>query len=196
MTLAVAMNAVVQVGGGGRGFIVRAGIDRFVVTAAHCVPREGIPTPHLSNDASDLTFENIIGPLGGEPTIWGELCVYGLTDDIAAFCEPAVGDLEDEYAQYVAFTDAAALVIGDRPDVGTETAAFVLSLDGAWQRCIAHNDGRFLHISSPDRIIETGMSGSPIVDESGAAIGLISTGNGPSLTACLPPWLLRRLDRA
>ena len=195
MTLAVAKNAVVQVGSGGRGFVVSAGADRFVVTAAHCVPREGIPTPHLWNGASELTFENLIGPLGAEPSIWGELCVYGLTDDIAVFGEPA-GDLEDEFERYVEFTDEAALVIADAPDVGTETPAFVLSLDGTWQRCTALNDGRFLRISSAARIIETGMSGSPIVDENGAAIGLISTGDGPSLTACLPPWLLRRLDRA
>jgi len=41
------------------------------------------------------------------------------------------------------------------------------------------------------------MSGSPIIDANGAAIGLISTGDGdmnPSLTDCLPPWLLRKLD--
>jgi hypothetical protein len=39
------------------------------------------------------------------------------------------------------------------------------------------------------------MSGSPIVDASGAAIGVISTGDAsgaesvnPSLMDCLPPW--------
>jgi hypothetical protein len=38
------------------------------------------------------------------------------------------------------------------------------------------------------------MSGSPIIDIIGAAIGLVSTGGTPSLMDCLPPWLLRELD--
>ncbi len=216
--------AVVQVGGGGRGFIVGAGIDRFVVTAAHCVPSDRIPTPHLSNGASELTFPNIIGPLGGTPTICGELCVYSLTDDIAAFCEPE-GGLEDEYMQYVDFTDAAAMKIGKLPDRATPPrpdldagqaafnsrleereqddahteAAFILSLDGEWQPCTVHNGGRYLTICDGADQIRGGMSGSPIIDTNGDAIGLVSTGGedsnlNPSLD-CLPAWLLRKLDR-
>ena len=59
-----------------------------------------------------------------------------------------------------------------------------------------HHDGRFLYLIGPRGFIEPGMSGSPILDENGAAIGLVSTGDGPSLIDCLPPWLSRRLDRA
>ncbi len=92
-----AKKAIVQVGHGGRGFIVGAR-DRFVVTAAHCVPIEHIPTPDMSNGPEQLTFPNIIGPLGETPTIWCELCAYGLTDDIAAFCEPEVDD-QDQYVK-------------------------------------------------------------------------------------------------
>ena len=55
-----AKKAIVQVGHGGRGFIVGAR-DRFVVTAAHCVPIEHIPTPDMSNGPEQLTFPNIIG---------------------------------------------------------------------------------------------------------------------------------------
>jgi len=45
------------------------------------------------------------------------------------------------------------------------------------------------------------LSGSPIVDANGWAIGLISTSGdnqhvSPSLMDCLPPWLLRKLDMA
>ena len=127
-----AKKAIVQVGHGGRGFIVGAR-DRFVVTAAHCVPIEHIPTPDMSNGPEQLTFPKIIGPLGGTPTIWGELCAYGLTDDIAAFCEPEVDD-QDQYAQYVNFTDAAAFAVGNPPAIDSKTSAFVLSLDGKWKR--------------------------------------------------------------
>jgi hypothetical protein len=186
-----AKKAIVQVGHGGRGFIVGAR-DRFVVTAAHCVPIEHIPTPDMSNGPEQLTFPNIIGPLGETPTIWCELCAYGLTDDIAAFCEPEVDDQD----QYVKFTDAAAFAVGNPPAIGSKTSAFVLSLDGKWKRCTVNNGGRFLHISGPDRLIESGMSGSPIVDENGAAIGVVSIGSGPSLIDCLPAWLLRKLGWA
>jgi hypothetical protein len=41
--------------------------DRFVVTAAHCVPIEYIPPPDMSDGPEQLTFPNIIGPLGGTP---------------------------------------------------------------------------------------------------------------------------------
>ena len=67
-----AKKAIVQVGHGGRGFIVGAR-DRFVVTAAHCVPIEHIPTPDMSNGPEQLTFPNIIGPLGETPASMADL---------------------------------------------------------------------------------------------------------------------------
>ena len=88
--------AVVQISGGCRGFIVGAGLDRFILTAAHCVPDDRLPTPHLWNGPRELAFPDFIGPVGDTPTIRGELCVYGLTDDIAAFSVPS-SDIEDEY---------------------------------------------------------------------------------------------------
>jgi hypothetical protein len=106
-------------------------------------------------------------------------------------------DDQDQYEQYVNFTDAAAFAVGNPPAIDSKTSAFVLSLDGKWKRCTVNNGGRFLHISGgPDRLIESGMSGSPIVDENGAAIGVVSIGSGPSLIDCLPAWLLRKLGWA
>ena len=79
------------------------------------------------------------------------------------------------------------------------TPAFMLSVDGEWQSCTLYNGGRFLVIRDGAADIKSGMSGSPIVDTNGAAVGLISTGGAagnmnPSLMDCLPPWLLRKLD--
>jgi hypothetical protein len=87
-----AKRAVVQVGDG-RGFVVGAGeYDRYVITAAHCLPRQ--PKPHLANGVPELTYANLVGPLAkDERTIWAGLVVNNLVDDVAdAFIKmPAAG---------------------------------------------------------------------------------------------------------
>jgi hypothetical protein len=204
-----AKRAVVRVGNG-RGFIVSAGeYDRYVITAAHCVPFDQLPLAHLANDATNLTFENIIGQLDAErQTICGELCVFNLCDDLAVFSAPDNQELSGECELFEQFT-AAAMIIGYPPamvesykwaDVAG-AAAWVLSLVGEWQECKLHNGGRFLTLDK-NATIDGGMSGSPIINEHGAAVGVISTGSSgfgdnvnSVLTDCLPPWLLRKLDR-
>jgi Trypsin-like peptidase domain len=203
-----AKRAVVQIGDG-RGFVVGAGeYDRYVITAAHCLPHH--PPPHLANGVTELTYKNLIGPLAKKRrTIWAGLVVDNLADDVAVLAEPDGQELYDECANYEKFT-TAAMMIGKPPTavashewgITNGTAAWVLSLDRKWQPCLVHNGGRFLIIQN--RKIEGGMSGSPIIDANGAAIGLVSTGIGastspainPSLMDCLPPWLLRKLDTA
>jgi hypothetical protein len=204
--LETAKRAVVRVGHG-RGFIVGAGDDRYVITAAHCLPRSRYPRPHLANGLSELTFPKIIGPLGSkERTFWGELCAISLTDDLAVFCEPDGQALWDQCAEYEAFTETA-IMIGKPPDALASylwksdpgMAAFVLSLDGEWRACTVHNGGRFLSIINGG--VKGGMSGSPIINADGVAIGVISTSDAsgaesinPCLMDCLPPWLLRKLN--
>ncbi|SDJ17589.1 MULTISPECIES: hypothetical protein [Bradyrhizobium] len=206
--LQAAKRAIVRVGAGGRGFIVGAGEDRFVITAAHCLPLERLPTPHLANSINEYTFEDIIGPLHAKKlTIWGELCMFNLTDDVAAFAAPDDQELYDQCARYEEFTGAAAMALGKSPDVLAPhlwedhpgTTAFTLSLKGEWQCCTVYNNGRLLVITEGADAIKGGMSGSPIIDINGAAIGLVSTGSdshnkNPSLMDCLLPWLLRKLD--
>jgi hypothetical protein len=203
-------SAVVQVRNGkGRGFIVGpAHRDRYIVTAAHCVPRWRYPRPHLANGINELTFPNFVRPLGVKRgTVWAELCVLNLTDDIAVFRGPDDQELSDEADQYEQFTAKAMKV--SAPPAAVESyrwlevsgsKAWVLSLDDRWLPCSVHNGGRFLTLSGVE--IKGGMSGSPILNAEGAAIGLISTGNEgygknkhPSLMDCLPPWLWRRLAK-
>ena len=145
-----AKSAVVRVGDG-RGFIVSAGeYDRYVVTAAHCIPHTRFPRPHLANSTNELTFPKFIGPLGSARkarTIWGELCVTNLNDDVAVFQEPDGQDLHDEWTKYEKFTKAAVR-IGRPPsppiswkDDPALMDAFVLSLDGEWQSCAVQSGG-------------------------------------------------------
>jgi hypothetical protein len=202
----IAKRAVVRFGAGGRSFIVSAGGDRYVITAAHCLPRDRIPRPNLANGVSELTFPDIIGKLASKrATIWAELCAFSATDDFAVFSEPDGQELYEQCEEYEKFTEVA-MTIGKPPDAVESykwkatpgTAAWVLSLDCEWQPCTVHNNGRFLSIQL-DGGVKGGMSGSPIIDANGAAIGLISTSGGdlslnPSLMDCLPPWLLRKLD--
>jgi hypothetical protein len=206
----IAKRAVVRFDAGGRGFIVSADgdRDRYVITAAHCLPRDRIPTPNLANSVPELTFPDIIGKLASRrTTIWAQLCAFSLTDDFAVFSEPDGQELYEQCEEYKKFTKVA-VTIGKPPDAvefykwkaTPGTAAWVLSLDREWQHCTVHNNGRFLSIQL-DGGVKGGMSGSPIIDANGAAIGLISTSGGdlslnPSLMDCLPPWLLRKLDVA
>jgi hypothetical protein len=72
----------------------------------------------------------------------------------------------------------------------------LLSLAGDWIACrIEYWDGPLSVESLSVKAFEAGMSGSPILDEQGRAIGLVSvgdeeTGGGPNprLTAHLPGW--------
>jgi hypothetical protein len=190
--------AVIRVGASGRGFIVSAGEDeRYVITAAHCLPRSRLPSPHLANSGRDLAFPNFLGPLGQKQrTIWAELCAINLCDDFAVLGAPDGQALYKQCAEYEGFTEARTMTIGISPDAlapylwktDPGRPAWMLSLDGEWQRCVVYNSGRFLTLKT-DQKIESGMSGSPIIDDEGAAIGVISTASddgdfnlSPSLT--------------
>ncbi len=168
--------------GDGRGFIVGAGEARYVITAAHCLPEH--PRPHLANSATELTVPNFLGVIGGEQTIWCELAVDNLIDDLAVFAAPDDQELSEQCERFELFTaDATALKLGQAPEVVASylwetmpgAPAWVLSLDGEWRPCTVHNGGRFLTIDHPAQLVESGMSGSPIIDAQGAAIGVIST---------------------
>src|SRR5438309_1440436 len=64
---AAAKRAVVKVGGG-RGFVIRAGSRRLVITAGHCLPT--LPPSVRTADSGERTYQALLGPLGeNEPTV-------------------------------------------------------------------------------------------------------------------------------
>ena len=139
-------------------------------------------------------------------TIWAELCVLNLVDDVAVLSAPDDQLLDEPHEEYVRFT-ATGMMVGEAPAITPPyqwrdipgAPAWVLGLDLRWMPCTVHNSGRLLMVRGPK--IKSGMSGSPILNADGAAIGIVSTGSGDdhrgaNLAGCLPAWLLRGLQAA
>jgi hypothetical protein len=221
-------NAVVRVGAG-RGFVVGTP-DRelFVITAGHCLPE--LPPCHTASDLAEGTYGALLGPVDEEPTVSAECLFADPIGDIAVLGEPDGQELPDEAKAYRDLVDAAIPVpisklrpvrtpITLSPDVTilgpprAESDAWLLSLDGRWFRCEVTVTGRSLWIANASEAIIGGMSGSPILDSGGSAIGVVNVSNGfktedghelgrpreggPNalLISCLPGWLLLEMGK-
>ena len=207
----LAAGAIVRVGTG-RGFIV--GLDdpvvgHIVVTAAHCLPE--LPPADGGSYTKERTFENLLGRLGDqENRIWVECLFADPVADIAVLVCPDNQALPDEADAYEQLMESATpMMIADvraleEPGtIGPQSVAFVYSLEGQWLQVLA--GGTRSQVLVDGRKIAAGMSGSPIVDDAGRAIGV--AGDGPRYNAgddeshrpqprvphCLPFWLARLL---
>lgn len=198
-----ARRAVVRVGGG-RGFVVSGHhrYERLILTAAHCLPS----WPEAQPDTWDALHQNLLGPLGAQPTVWADCLFVDPVGDVAILGSPdnqELGEQADAYAILV--EQAVPLRIAD---VVLDEPVWLLSLDGVWFESPADHLGMDLILSQTSQPIRGGMSGSPIVQR-GAAVGLVSNSHGgrdherhhegyePRLVRHLPGWLLaaRRVER-
>jgi hypothetical protein len=190
-----ARRAVVRVGKG-RGFAIKIRNQQFVLTAAHCLPR--LPNV-LEGPFGERTYKNLLGRLSGKPTVWAECLFVDLIGDVAVLGSPDNQRLINEAAAFDALMQCTnSLRLADAPQT---TPARVLSLDGQWCLCRAEHFGGPLWLSGVVEGIRGGMSGSPIIDQKGAAIGIVCasggapgelhTEGGPNarLTHHLPCWL-------
>ena len=204
--------------GEGRGFVVQSGRPsvgnpgRYVITAAHCLPKLPPPHPWLE----ERTFSNLLGALGETATVCAECVFADPIRDIAVLSSPDDQELSDEAESYeeLIFAQSTALPIGDIPESSRSagrqrraTLIWLLHLDGEWLQCSAvTTPGSGLWLSNASKALVGGMSGSPCLDANGVAVGVFSTssniagpgdhtGGGPQarLTQSLPGWLLRYL---
>src|SRR5436309_8411632 len=117
--------------GEGRGFLVEARMGRIVVTAAHCLPH--LPPAHPASYTEERTYPGLLGPLGGEPTVWAECLFVDPIADLAVLCGPNSQMLFEESDAYTVLVEACSAM---RVGVVTQPCpAWLLMLDGHWERC-------------------------------------------------------------
>src|SRR4051794_22251871 len=163
-----AIRAVIRVGDG-RGFVVRGKLDRLVITAAHCLP--WFPPCASFSRLEERTYRELLGPLGGESEVCAECLFVDPIGDIAVLGSPDGQELFDEADAYRTLTESRTpLSITDAPAQGR---GWLLSLGNTWFQCVVRQNGGPLWIVDAAEGIVGGISGSPIVNDSGAAIGVM-----------------------
>jgi hypothetical protein len=174
--------------------VVASKFQRLVITAGHCLPR--LPPSHTASYIWERTYERLLGPLDAkEPTVWAECLFVDPIADLAVLGIPDGQELFDKNKQYEALTRTMTPLRVARAE--KDTPAFILSLDQQWRACsVCHNSGT-LWITSAKTV--GGMSGSPIVDGDGRAIGVVCASDekgqdefdGPhaNLMHSLPRWV-------
>jgi hypothetical protein len=196
--------SVIEVGDG-RGFVADlCGKDNpIIITGAHCLPRltlsNGVDEDgHLYvADADARLYANLLGPIGAKPTVWAECLFVDPVADLAVLGTPDNQRLFDEAEAYEAFV--GSLTPFSIADVPEQSQVWLLSLEREWLSCQARYvpwvNGPFL-LSTDPKNIKGGMSGSPIVSDTGAAVGVVCLGSNqpecgphPRLVRDLPGWL-------
>jgi hypothetical protein len=167
-----ATRAVVTVGDG-RGFVVECSDQRYVITAAHCLPH--LPRA-CSFDFSERTYFPLLARLGEKPTIAAECCFVDPFSDIAVLTSPDDQALSDAARHYEKWIEALApLPVADARE---NEPAWLLSLSGLWFKCTVEHFGGELWVSHAVEGIVGGMSGSPILADDGLAIGVVCNSGG------------------
>jgi hypothetical protein len=200
---------VVKVGDG-RGFIVEYRVNtsafpkhpkirfqkfirhRVVVTAAHCLPN--LPPAHPAAYSEERTFPKLLGSLDGKKKdIWTECLFVDPVADIAVLGTPDTQELFEQADAYEALTDGPMLRIAEAKN----GKGWMLSLKGEWVPTAleVNHATSCTGLSTGPNV--PGQSGSPILNGTGLAIGVVSVGGAerigpqPILRDSLPAWMLK-----
>ena len=210
-------HAVLRVDGG-RGFIV---VDphsdaHVVITAAHCLPE--LPPCHALSDTHERTYEKLLGRLRDDCTVWAECLFADPVADVAVLGEPDHPDLlerQQDYRKLIENKKVHPFKISQVPRSPLTaksphekwSKAWLLSLDNEWFPCEVSRiriHRCSLMVRNAAKGIHGGMSGSPIVDDNGRAVGIVCVSHGrgtelhteafgnPHLASALPGSMLRR----
>ena len=189
-------SAVLRVGAG-RGFVAE-GKDRYIVTAAHCLPT--LPDAMPAAAPYERTYQALVSRLDEQPTAAAECVFVDPVADVAVLGPPDSQDLWEEYEVYAALIATCPTF---RLGMANEKCrGWMLSLEGRWVACEVNHCGGPLWVREAAHPIAAGMSGSPIVDDDGGALGIVSIsfgprhiegGPNPRLENNLPGWLLKEL---
>lgn len=216
--------AVVVKVGDGRGFIIEHRVKvpplpprlrhlprgvpflkyRLVVTAAHCLPHLPPVPPAYT---CERTYTDLLGSLdGSKKEVWAQCLFADPVGDIAVLGCPDNQELSDEADAYDALVDEWPAVQLGKASSGR---GWMLALSGDhWIETTLKVSST---MSGPILLAgaaEAGMSGSPILNDAGRAIGILSQGHEsqgedgvrknqdstqPILARNLPAWLLEHM---
>jgi hypothetical protein len=83
--------------------------DRLVITGAHCLPR--LPPAHAASAFYERTYQDLLGPLGGDPTVFAECMFVDPVADLAVLGTPDNQDLWEQAEGYDALVSLDEAVI-------------------------------------------------------------------------------------
>ena len=149
--------------------------DRLVITAAHCLRR--LPEGFQIGNPAERTNGRILAALGTEPNVAAECVFVDLVNDVAVLAAPDYELFEDEADAYEALVDSAEPLAVEAADTPPDEPqrVWLLALDGAWFEATARHFGGPWSLDKRQHTVDGGMSGLPILDDFGKAIGLVTT---------------------
>jgi hypothetical protein len=172
----------------GRGFTCK----RHIVTAASCLPR--FPAFKPFDSERSFEFKALLGWLGEAPSL-PALCVFADVVSNVAILRDLEDDLASNWNDWFSISAPHKSSIAGAP---TQQAAWVLSLEGDWVKCVADIFLSGIRIRDLPFELDGRLSGSPI-DEGGAAFGIICAPLKnpdhenwmlhPVAASCLPAWM-------